>query len=100
MIEPKESVLNPDGSVPDHLRSQSSRTGISSLNHGDPRIPTTPLVPFDLLFGITKVETPAIFTPMEERQGIDVKRRDRDPENACSEPVRLSPTSHLPDPHQ
>lgn len=77
MAEPKESVLNSDGTVPDGLKGSSGNPGINSLTHGDPRIPTTPLVPFDLLFGVTKVETPPIFSSVEERLGIDIKRRDR-----------------------
>jgi len=34
-------------------------------------------VPYDLLFGITRVEAPYVFSGIEERAGIDLQRRDR-----------------------
>ncbi|KAI1278108.1 Neuroligin-3 [Halotydeus destructor] len=34
-------------------------------------------VPYDLLFGITRVEAPPVFTALEEKSGIDLQRRDR-----------------------
>uniref|UniRef100_T1K1T4 Carboxylesterase type B domain-containing protein n=1 Tax=Tetranychus urticae TaxID=32264 RepID=T1K1T4_TETUR len=51
----------------------SSSNGFSFDSQGF----NSPSTTYDLLFGITRVESPYLFTAHEERHGIDMKRRDR-----------------------
>ena len=85
-----EELLAVDLKAPDHLTAfgpivdgivipSEPRTLISpdaqphsASPAGAPSVP-----PYDVLFGVTRSEAPLIFSAQEERQGIDVLRRDK-----------------------
>lgn len=65
-------------SVPEHLSAFGPIVdGIVIAGDPHKQQHVTPTDQFDLLFGITRVEAPYIFTKQEEKMGIDVARRDR-----------------------
>jgi neuroligin len=77
-----------DGIVVPSEPKQIMETGLSDFNYNFHHNFTPPNVlfnsnsvhyfnNFDVLFGVTRVEAPYIFSAHEERHGIDQSRRDR-----------------------
>lgn len=66
-----------DGIVVPSEPKQLMHTAYTETNHNLPLSNSVNTHNFDILFGVTRVEAPFIFSAHEERFGIDLARRDR-----------------------